>query len=83
MVVRFTSTEHATNAYHHYLKYTMWCDELNKQLHVVKFVSDLRHVSIFLWVLLYVKTACQAISEILVKMALNTHNPNTQIMIYL
>jgi hypothetical protein len=46
------------------------------QHYVIKIVSDLRHVGGFLWVLRFppqiIKTDCHNITEILLKVALNT-----------
>ena len=48
---------------------------------VIKFVSELRQVGGFLWVLRFhtTKTDCHNITEILLKMALNTINPTNMI----
>jgi len=42
------------------------------QCYVIKFVSDLRQFSGFLWVSSTNKTDCHYITEILLKVALNT-----------
>ena len=75
MVVGFTTT-YAVSPYHH------WCCEFKSwsgwgvQQCVIKFVSDLRQVSGFLWVLWSLPpiklSAMNDIIEILLKVALNT-----------
>ena len=73
MVVEFTTT-YAISAYH-------WCWEIESrsgggaQHYVIKFVSDLRQVGGFLWVLRFPpwnKTERHDITEILLKVVLNT-----------
>ena len=80
MVVGFTTT-YAISAYHH------WCCEFESrsgrcvQHYVIKFVSDLWQVCGFLQVLWFpppIKTDCYDITEILLKVALNTINHRIQ-----
>jgi hypothetical protein len=55
-----------------------WQGVLDTTLYVINFVSDLRHVSGFLWVLPVSstnKTDCHDITEIILKVALNTITP--------
>jgi hypothetical protein len=74
MVVGFTTTN-AISTYHH------WCCEFESrsgrgvQHYEIKFVSDLRQNGVFLRVLLFpppIKLDCHDITEILLKVALNT-----------
>ena len=83
MVVGFTTT-YAISAYHH------WCCEFESwsgrgvQHYVIKFVSNLRQVDAFLRVLQFpppIITDRHNITEILLKVALNTIKPN-QIYIF-
>ena len=80
MVVGFTTT-YAISAYHH------WSCEFESrsgwgvQHYVIKFVSDLWQVGCFLWspqVSSTNKTDCHDITEILLKVALNTIKQNKQ-----
>jgi hypothetical protein len=60
-----------------------WQGVLDTTLYVINFVSDLRHVSGFLWVLPVSstnKTDCHDITEILLKVALNTITPPPEIL---
>jgi hypothetical protein len=60
-----------------------WQGVLDATLYVINFVSDLRHVSGFLWVLPVSstnKTDCHDITEIILKVALNTITPPPEIL---
>ena len=78
MAVGFTTT-YAIGAYHHWCCWFKFCSGWGVQHDVIKFVSDLRQVSGFLQVLQFppsIKTDCHDLTEILLKVALNTKKTN-------